>query len=221
MFLLNVCCFRRSWFAARNARLYTGSGHFMRKMRAFLLSTTLFWILTPNCLAASTPVDVEHSKLTIRVFKKGLFSSFAHDHEIAAPLSSGTTDPAALSVEVHFDARKLTVVDPNISAEERAKIQETMLGDKVLDAQRFPEITFVSRGIKPSAENTYTVEGDLTLHGATRPLTLQVSLQNNHYTGSVNLKQTDFGITPVSLFGGSVKVKDVIEISFDVVLQEK
>jgi polyisoprenoid-binding protein YceI len=193
----------------------------MRKAHLFLLSTTFFWVLAGRCLAASSPVDVEHSKLSIHVFKKGLFSGFAHDHDIAAPLSSGSVDPAAPSVEVDFDARQLKVLDPGTSAGDLAKIQETMLSDKVLDAARFPEISFISRSVKPAGENAYTVEGDLTLHGATHPLTLAVSLLNDHYKGSVKLQQSDFGITPISLFGGSVKVKDVIEISFDIVLQAK
>jgi hypothetical protein len=47
------------------------------------------------------------------------------------------------------------------------------------------------------------------------------SFAGGHYTGSVKLKQTDFGMVPIKLFGGSVKVKDEVEISFDVVIQEK
>jgi polyisoprenoid-binding protein YceI len=169
------------------------------------------------CQAASLPVDVDHSSLKIRVYKSGFFSGFAHDHEIAVPLSSGTVDATALSVEVHFDARKMTVLDPDASPSDRAKVQETMLSDTVLDAHRFPEIGFVSRSVKPSGENAYSVEGDLTLHGVTHSITVPVALAGGHYTGSVKLKQTDFGIVPIKLFGGSVKVKDVVEIGFDIV----
>jgi polyisoprenoid-binding protein YceI len=136
-------------------------------------------------------------------------------------LSSGSVDSVALSVEIHFDARKIRVLDPKVSADDRAKIQETMLSDKVLDASRFPEMAFVSRSVKPAGENAYTVEGDLTLHGVTHALTVPVALLDGHYKGSVNLKQSEFGMVPISLFGGSVKVKDVIEISFDIVLQAK
>ncbi|MGH9499115.1 MAG: YceI family protein [Terriglobales bacterium] len=186
-----------------------------------LLCAILLATLPGCCLAESSPVDIAHSTLTIRVFKNGLFSGFAHNHEISAPLSFGTVDPTALSVEIHFDARKLTVLDPDTSAGDRAKVQETMLSDKVLDANRFTEIVFVSRSIKAAGGNAYTVEGNLTLHGVTQPLTFAASLANSHYTGSVKLKQTDFGITPISLFGGSVKVKDVIEITFDIVPQAK
>jgi polyisoprenoid-binding protein YceI len=193
----------------------------MRKTKVLALSLAFMGVLAGNCFAASSPVDVEHSTITIRVFKRGLFSGLAHDHEIVAPLSSGAVDLAALSVEVHFEARGMKVVDPGTSVGDRAKVQETMLSDKVLDSSRFPEISFVSRNVKPAGKNAYAAEGDLTLHGATHSLTFQVSLSNGHYTGSVNMKQTDFGITPISLFGGSVKVKDEVEISLDIVLQTK
>lgn len=193
----------------------------MLKNRSLLLCTILLVTLVSGSRAESSPVDLEHSTLTIRVFKSGLFSGFAHDHEIVAPLSSGVIDPTALSVEVHFDARMLKVLDPNVPTDDRVKTQETMLSDKVLDATHFTEIVFRSRSAKSSGGNAYSVEGDLTLHGVTHPLTLSVSLENGHYKGSVKLKQTEFGITPISLLGGSVKVKDVIEISFDILPQAK
>jgi hypothetical protein len=192
-----------------------------RFVRTLLPATVFICVLAAFAGAASLPVDVQNSTLTIRVFKKGLFSGFAHDHEIIAPLSSGTVDPTALSVMLHFDARQLKVLDPDASADDRAKAQETMLSNKVLNAAAFPEITFVSRSVKPAGDNAYTVDGDLILHGVTHPLTFPVSLLNGRYKGLVKLKQTDFGITPISVFGGSVKVKDEIEISFDIVLQAK
>lgn len=124
-----------------------------------------------------------------------------------------------MSVDVHFDARKMTVLDPDASAGDRAKVQETMLSDKVLNAAKFPEIKFVSRSIKTVGSNANSVEGDLTLHGVNHAVTIPVSLANGHYTGSVKLKQTDFGIQPIKIAGGSVKVKDEVEISFDIVVQ--
>ena len=190
-------------------------------MRALFFIAIFLSILAGGCYAESSAVDVEHSTLTIRVFKSGLFSGFAHDHEIAAPLTSGAVDLVALSVEVHFDVRKLKVLDADASPGDRGKIQDTMLSDKVLDATHFTEIVFRSRRVTPAGENAYAVEGDLTLHGVTRQVALPVSLRNGHYAGSVKLKQTDFGITPISLAGGSVKVKDAVEISFDIALQTK
>jgi polyisoprenoid-binding protein YceI len=99
---------------------------------------------------------------------------------------------------------------------ERAEIDQTMKSDKVLDIARFPEIRFVSTAIASQDGGRYQVRGNLTLHGVTRPVELPIAVSNGRYTGSVKLKQTDFGIAPVSIAGGTVKVKDVIEIVFEI-----
>lgn len=190
-------------------------------MKTRVLALSAVVAFAALCHAAAAPVDTDHSSLKIRVFKSGFFSGFAHDHEISAPLSSGSVDVDGLTVALQFDVRKMTVLDPDASPADRAKVQETMLSDKVLDAQRYPEIKFVSRQVKRMAADTYSVEGELTLHGTTHAITVPVSFASGHYTGAVKLKQTDFGIEPIRIFGGSVKVKDVVEIGFDVVLQGK
>ena len=41
-------------------------------------------------------------------------------------------------------------------------------------------------------------------------------LAGDHYHGATKLKQSDFAIKPISLFGGSVKVKDEVQLEFDV-----
>jgi hypothetical protein len=56
----------------------------------------------------------------------------------------------------------------------------------------------------------------LQLHGASRELSFDVTGGPDHYQGKTKLKQTDFGIQPVSVAGGTVKVKDELELDFDV-----
>jgi len=62
------------------------------------------------------------------------------------------------------------------------------------------------------------VTGSLTLHGEKRPVTVTVSQKNGHYTGALSIRQTDFGIKPVKVAGGTVKVKDELRIEFDIAL---
>jgi len=40
----------------------------------------------------------------------------------------------------------------------------------------------------------------------------------SRYRGSATLKQTDFGITPVTVAGGTVKVKNEVKVEFDIAL---
>lgn len=167
------------------------------------------------------PIDVSRSVLTVHVFKSGLFSLFAHNHEIKAPIAQGRVELSGdPGVELQVDARRLRVLDPELSEDTRAEVQQTMAGPAVLDSSRFPEIRFQSGTVEPRGAGHWTVHGNLSLHGQTRPVAVEVRLRDGHYQGSAKLKQRDFGITPVSVAGGAVKVKDEVEIAFDIVLGE-
>ena len=170
--------------------------------------------------AETRQINTEQSTLTVFVYKSGLFSAFADDHVIDASIAGGTmSDAAPLSVAIDVRAGDLKVRDPNLSASKRAEVQTRMLGPEVLDMQKFPSIAFESTAIESGGADRWTVTGRLTIHGQTRPVTFPVSRANGHYRGSVTLKQRDFGIMPISIAGGTVKVKDEIKIAFDVVVR--
>lgn len=166
-------------------------------------------------------IDGPHSTLTVHVYKSGFLSAFGHNHEIQAPIQSGQVrESDAPSVELRVDARNLRVLDPEVSSGTRAQIQETMLGTQVLDANRFPEIWFQSTGVEPKGPEHWIVHGNLALHGRNRPMAVEVALKDVCYRGSTTLKQTDFGMTPVTVAGGTVKVKDEVKIEFEIVLMK-
>lgn len=165
------------------------------------------------------PIDVAQSVLKVYVDKSGLFSVFAHNHEILAPVTEGAVEESEnASVEFLVEAAKMQVLDPKVSAKDRAEIQETMLGPAVLDTERYAEIRFHSTTIERAGDARWKVRGNLLLHGQTRSVVVEVSEKEGRYRGSATLKQSDFGIKPVSLFGGTVKVKDVVRIEFEIVL---
>jgi len=58
----------------------------------------------------------------------------------------------------------------------------------------------------------------LTLRDQTRPVTAEVREVNGHFVGTLRIRQTDFGIQPVKIAGGTVRVKDEIEIKLDIQL---
>lgn len=167
--------------------------------------------------AQAVDLDTTRSTITVRVDKTGFFSAFAHNHTIQAPLASGSLDASKRTVALTFNTKEMKVVDEGVKDSERADIEQTMKSEKVLDVQKFPEVRFVSTSITPQDGGHFQVRGDLTLHGATRPVEFPLTFSNARYIGSVKLKQTDFGITPVTIAGGAVKVKDVIEVVFEVV----
>jgi polyisoprenoid-binding protein YceI len=170
------------------------------------------------CEAQPRAIDTTRSTVTVRVFKAGLFRALADDHTIEAPLAEGTLDDSAMpSVQIAIDARRMHVLDPGVSPKDRQAVQTRMLGPDVLDADRFPHIRFHSVAIQQADADRWSVRGELELHGQTRPVTVNVVRAQGHYKGSTSLKQSDFGIKPISIVGGTVKVKDEIRIEFDIV----
>ncbi len=178
-------------------------------------------LLSGSAAAQTLAIDPAHSSFTVHVFKAGMFSAFGHAHEIRAPLSAGLIhegEPA--SVEVEIDAHLLKVVDPDLSSKDRAEVQETMLGPKVLDNARFPRIRFRSTAVEKKGIDHWQVLGELMLHGQTKLVVVDVERHGDRYDGSANLLQTDFGITPIRIAGGTVKVRNEIQVEFDIALKK-
>jgi polyisoprenoid-binding protein YceI len=168
--------------------------------------------------AESRKIDTEKSVMTVRVFKSGMLSAFGHDHEIAAPIASGTVDTDARRVELRTNAAALRVRDTKGSEKDHAEIQKTMLGPEVLDSERHTEIVFRSSSAEPAGEGAWHVRGELTLHGTTKPVEVEVRESGGHYVGTAHLRQSDFGIQPIKVAGGTVRVKDEVRIEFDIQL---
>lgn len=169
--------------------------------------------------AAVRRFDTAQSQMTVHVGKSGMFSAFGHDHEISTPILSGDIRGKE-SVEFKVDARQMKVADKDVSDKDRAEIQRTMLSPDVLDVDRYPEIAFRSTAIESVKPGEWRVSGDLTLHGQTHPVVLNVNEANGRYVGSAAFKQTKFGIKPVSVAGGSVKVKDEVRVRFEIALRD-
>lgn len=174
---------------------------------------------------------VPGTSVTVQVGKGGLFSFAGHDHEIVAPASEGQValdraDIARSSVRLVFDAAALKVTGKGEPAEDVPEVQRVMLSDRVLDVARHPTITFQSRSVSRSSGSgsdvVLRIEGDLTLHGVTRRVVAQgvrLRMTGDRVTaeGKVAVRQTDFGIQPVTAAGGTVRVKDEVTIVFNVV----
>jgi polyisoprenoid-binding protein YceI len=157
-----------------------------------------------------------NSTITIHVGKTGLFSGLGHNHTISAPISRAIINPQSKSVSITVLTKEMKVLDPEASEKDRQEIQATMMGPKVLDAQKYPEIHFTSTHVEQTSAGEFKVTGNLELHGVTKQLEFPVTGTPEHYSGKTKLKQTDFGIQPVSAGGGTVKVKDEIELEFNV-----
>ena len=168
--------------------------------------------------AQDTPIDVQRSTITIHVGKAGLLSAAGHDHTIDAPVSSGAIrESPAPHVEFTVETAKMRVQpDPKVDAKTQAEIQKD-LEEMTLETKKFPEITFRSSRIEKLANGQWKIDGNLSLHGVTKPLSLTVTQTADSYNAHTVLKQTDFGIKPISVAGGTIKVKNEVVIDFKIV----
>ena len=191
------------------------------RVRSFLsLKFLLFVTTSASVLAQSRPIDPANSRIVVHVSKAGLFSALGDNHEVEAPISEGSVDDKNGTVAFTIETARMRVVDPQLEPDKRQQVQERMLGPDVLDVAHFPKISFESTRTTPSANAQLTVTGRLFIRGVTRPITLRVRSETGRYLGTCTIKQRDFGITPVTVAGGTVKVKDELKIDFDVHTRE-
>ena len=172
-------------------------------------------------------IEAKRSRFIVRAFSAGMLSALGHNPTIAirqftgeAGFLPGTLESASLRVTV--DAKSLAVTD-EMSDKDRREIERVM-HEEVLETEKHPEISYESQGVTCSKifEGQYraNINGKLSLHGVTRNLPIEarviVSEDTLRATGEFTLRQTDFGIKPPSVVGGTIKLKDELKLSFDV-----
>jgi len=82
-----------------------------------------------------------------------------------------------------------------------------MQSAEVLDVGKFPEIHFQSTRVETGGTGHWVIHGNLDLHRQTHSISFDVALKDSLHQGTVVLRQSGFGITPVKIVGGTVKVK--------------
>ena len=190
--------------------------------------TRISWLLVSYLAAAivilagpdqpEQAIDIERSSLTVHVGKAGLLSAAAHEHSVNAPnrRRNHRRRRRQASRMVHC-RRTQAIVRPEkgVPDKDPAEVQSNMQS-KVLESNIYPDIVFRSTEVRRTGALVWRVSGDLTLHGVTRPVSVEGTRQNDAYVGTVRIKQTEFGIQPIKIGGGVVRVKDELEVSFRV-----
>ncbi len=162
----------------------------------------------------------DNASLQVKTYREGMASKVGHDLVIAVTRWEATVDladdPAASSVELTADARSLEVRDgvrglKPLTDKDRAEIVKN-IDEKILRGQ---PIVFRSSAVRPDGERL-TVEGELTMAGATRPVTAQLDAgADGRVSGTIALVQSEWGIKPYRGLMGALKVRDEVEIVAD------
>jgi polyisoprenoid-binding protein YceI len=169
-------------------------------------------------------IGPEDGHVFVNVYKEGAAAAkMGHDLKLEATSWSGKADlnpddPSGCTVSVTIDPDSLDIVEATgggkpLSQGDKADIKKNSA--KVLGRG---DITFESTGVSGSAPRLQ-LKGDLTLGGQTRPVTLDLDVNDNgQVTAKTSFKQKDFGIKPFSAPLGILKVKDEVEVTIELQL---
>jgi len=189
--------------------------------------------MTPsNATAYPYAIDAGVSRLTVRAFATGLLSAFGHDpvvgvHTLSgeAHLAEGTLEQAALYVTVNVGS---LTIENDANDKDRREMQRAMYAE-VLEGNDFPEISYDCSRISGSSSGEgqfmTTLDGELTLHGATRSarISARVFVTGDllRASGEFTLQMSDYQIKPVSAVAGGLRLKAEIRITFEVVARKQ
>ena len=181
--------------------------------------------------AGEYTLDPAHTSVNFRLSHIGLSYYTARFTRMDGRLAFDPADPAAQSVSVTIDARSLQTNYP-----EPEKLDfDAQVQKEFLEAEKFPTITFKSTRVEPTGERTAKVTGDLTLHGVTRPVTLQVTYNGGYKAGQMDpmgarigfsakgaFNRSDFGIAyGLPAPGTTLGVGDRIEVAIEAEFTKK
>ncbi len=181
-------------------------------------------------------VDAERSEIRFLVFREGPLAALGHNHVVQA---QGVVGEIYLAAEFSQSQFWLSipvaglVVDAAAAraqegeqfasapdAEAIASTTKNMVGDRVLQAGRYPRIDVRSVALGGSASAPLlTVR--IKLGAAQRNLTIPVAVayldQEIRVTAQFEIKQSDFGIAPFSVLGGAIRVADTVKVRLQIV----
>jgi len=173
----------------------------------------------------------QESLLTITVRRGGALARLGHDHVIASRTLQGVVAPALGRAQFQFRLDEMSVDEESLrqsagltttpSADAIAGTRHNMLV-RVLEAERYPWVRIDAR----RAGNGELLDADITVHGVTRTLQLPVQIavaadgRGLQASGSLLLKQSDFGIVPFAILGGAMAVQDQMELAFRITARQ-
>jgi len=185
--------------------------------------------------ARAFDIDSAATRVTVLVYRAGPLARLGHNHAITSGGETGViwlgAAPESSGFEIHLPVAAFIVDDPVareaagpefpgvVPDDARAGTTTNMLRAEVLDGARYPEI--VVRSI--SAIGTWqqaVVHAAIRLKDVERefdvPVALSVTGDAVQATGALQVRQTDFGITPFSVAGGAIQVADVVNLRFEI-----
>jgi len=171
--------------------------------------------------AGTYKLDPAHSTVVFRLSHLGFSKYTASFAKLDGTMAFDPAHPEAIQVSATIDPKSLTLPTPP------AGFHDTLTGKDWLDAGKFPTITFKSTKVEKTGPNTAKVTGDFTLHGVTKPVTLDTTFNGGYaanaydgarvgFSGKTTIRRSEFGIGfGIPAPGTNLGVGDNIDVTIE------
>ena len=177
-----------------------------------VLFTSVTILMASLAVAAPETYQLEktHVDLVFTIDHAGFSQKHGSFRALDATLHYDPSAPQGSSVSVTVETASL---DTGFAARDK-----DVMGPMFLDVAKFPQMRFVSKKVTRAPDHTLDIQGELTLHGVTKPLVLHAKLNKLGpnpfdkrptvgFTATGSLKRSDFGIsTAVPVIGDEVRI---------------
>jgi polyisoprenoid-binding protein YceI len=185
----------------------------MNRHAVMFISSALA-IVSSSYAAESYKIDTNHADLLFSIEHAGFTQKHGSFRDFAGVLQYDSAKPENSKVDVVV---KTASLDTALPARDK-----DLKGAQFLDTEKFPEMRFESTKVVPGKNEELRIEGNLTLHGVTKSITLDAKLNKSGpnpfdktptlgFSATGSLKRSDFGIvTYIPMIG------DLVQITLDV-----
>lgn len=185
-------------------------------------------------------IDPAASNLHWLTYKAGSLQRLGHNHVISVGRPDGTVtvntaDLAKSRFEITIPVEGLVIDNPDLrkalgpdfesvpSADDVAGTRKNMLGDKLLQAEKFPSIHV--RGTGPfgaAGSQTFKITVDLVGKSVDLTVPTEVTVDDSGVTahGTFDLTHSELGLQPFSVMLGAIQVADKMTFSYDIKTQK-
>lgn len=169
-------------------------------------------------------LDPYHTQVEFSAKHFGMMTVRGHFAEVTTTADIDPQHPETSSVEATIQAASIRT--------NNAARDNDLRSPNFLDTGKYPVITFTSSGVQPAGSGQYTLTGDLTIRGITRPVSLTVTRYGEindpgmmghriSYGARGQINRADFGVGTDMLLDGKLVVSNEIQIFIEGELVEQ
>jgi polyisoprenoid-binding protein YceI len=193
----------------------------LRKAGAVAIFALGIFAMTTGRVGAETwNIDPMHSNISFSARHMMISDVRGEFDKFSGSITANGEDPNSILIEATIDTTSI-----NTRADARDK---DLKGPNFLDVEKYPTMTFKSTKVEPDGTGKWKVTGDLTLHGVTKPVVLEVAGPSTNIkdpygntrrgaSATTTINRQDFGIAfNKTLDSGGLVVGNDVAVSIDV-----